>query len=49
MTDPVDPAPDIYDPAFVKAVFDRCSGKYIAFSYAHSIGCTSPASGTKPV
>lgn len=23
---------DIYDPAFVKGVFDRCSGKYIAFS-----------------
>ena len=40
MTDPETPAPDIYDPAFVKAVFDRCSGKYIAFSYACSFGFT---------
>ncbi|MEZ5967553.1 MAG: class I SAM-dependent methyltransferase [Hyphomonas sp.] len=40
MTDPETAAPDIYDPAFVKAVFDRCSGKYIAFSYACSFGFT---------
>lgn len=32
--------PDIYDPAFVKDLFDRCSGKYIAFSYACSLGFT---------
>ena len=32
--------PDIYDPAYVKAVFDRCSGKYIAFSYFCSMGFT---------
>lgn len=32
--------PDIYDPAFVKQVFDRCSGKYIAFSYFCSMGFT---------
>jgi ubiquinone/menaquinone biosynthesis C-methylase UbiE len=32
--------PDIYDPAFVKAVFDRCSGKYIAFSWICSFGFT---------
>lgn len=31
---------DIYDPAFVKDVFDRCSGKYIAFSYVCSMGFT---------
>tara|TARA_R110000782_G_scaffold189564_1_gene279451 strand:+ start:96 stop:842 length:747 start_codon:yes stop_codon:yes gene_type:complete len=31
---------DIYDPGFVKGVFDRCSGKYIAFSYACSLGFT---------
>lgn len=31
---------DIYDPAFVKAVFDRCSGTYIAFSWICSIGFT---------
>lgn len=31
---------DIYDPAFVKGVFDRCSGRYIAFSYACSFGFT---------
>jgi ubiquinone/menaquinone biosynthesis C-methylase UbiE len=31
---------DIYDPAFVKDVFDRCSDKYIAFSYACSLGFT---------
>jgi len=29
---------DIYDPAFVKTVFDRCSGKYIFFSYICSFG-----------
>jgi ubiquinone/menaquinone biosynthesis C-methylase UbiE len=33
-------APDIYDPAYVKGVFDRCSGKYIAFSYFCSMGFT---------
>jgi demethylmenaquinone methyltransferase/2-methoxy-6-polyprenyl-1,4-benzoquinol methylase len=32
--------PDIYDPQFVKAVFDRCSGRYIAFSYLCSFGFT---------
>lgn len=32
--------PDIYDPAFVKGVFDRCSGKYIAFSWLCSFGFT---------
>lgn len=31
---------DIYDPQFVKQVFDRCSGKYIAFSYICSMGFT---------
>jgi demethylmenaquinone methyltransferase/2-methoxy-6-polyprenyl-1,4-benzoquinol methylase len=31
---------DIYDPAFVKGVFDRCSGRYIAFSYLCSFGFT---------
>ncbi|MBO9545069.1 class I SAM-dependent methyltransferase [Caulobacter sp.] len=31
---------DIYDPAFVKGVFDRCSGKYIAFSLICSFGFT---------
>lgn len=31
---------DIYDPQFVKGVFDRCSGKYIAFSYVCSFGFT---------
>lgn len=36
-----DPSPaHIYDPNFVKGVFDRCSGKYIAFSYACSFGFT---------
>lgn len=34
------PAPDIYDPAFVREVFDRCSSKYIAFSYVCSMGFT---------
>lgn len=33
-------APDIYDPAFVKGVFDRCSGRYIAFSLVCSLGFT---------
>ena len=33
-------APDIYDPAFVRGVFDRCSEKYIAFSWALSFGFT---------
>ena len=32
--------PDIYDPAYVKSVFDRCSGRYIAFSYFCSMGFT---------
>lgn len=31
---------DIYDPAFVKAVFDRCSEEYIAFSWICSFGFT---------
>lgn len=31
---------DIYDPAFVKQVFDRCSDRYIAFSYICSMGFT---------
>lgn len=31
---------DIYDPTYVKGVFDRCSGKYIAFSYLCSMGFT---------
>ncbi|MBD3730361.1 MAG: class I SAM-dependent methyltransferase [Sphingomonadales bacterium] len=31
---------DIYDPAFVRDVFDRCSGKYIAFSTICSLGFT---------
>ncbi|MFM5953956.1 MAG: class I SAM-dependent methyltransferase [Novosphingobium sp.] len=35
-----EPAPDIYDPAFVKQVFDRCSDRYIAFSYICSMGFT---------
>lgn len=33
-------ARDIYDPAFVKEVFDRCSDRYIAFSYVCSMGFT---------
>ena len=33
-------AADIYDPRFVKDVFDRCSERYIAFSYACSFGFT---------
>jgi len=32
--------PNIYDPDYVKGVFDRCSGKYIAFSYFCSFGFT---------
>lgn len=39
MGDTTDQA-DIYDPDFVKGVFDRCSGKYIAFSYWCSLGFT---------
>ncbi len=31
---------NIYDPHFVKDVFDRCSGKYIFFSYICSFGFT---------
>jgi demethylmenaquinone methyltransferase/2-methoxy-6-polyprenyl-1,4-benzoquinol methylase len=31
---------DIYHPAFVKGVFDRCSRRYIAFSYVCSMGFT---------
>ena len=31
---------DIYDPAFVKGVFDRCSGTYIRFSWLCSFGFT---------
>lgn len=31
---------DIYAPAFVKDVFDRCSARYIAFSYVCSMGFT---------
>lgn len=31
---------DIYDAAFVKDVFDRCSGQYIKFSYFCSFGFT---------
>jgi len=33
-------APDIYDPAFVKGVFDRCSRRYILFSTFCSMGFT---------
>ena len=33
-------ADEIYDPAFVKQVFDRCSGRYIAFSNVCSFGFT---------
>jgi len=32
--------PSIYDPDFVRNVFDRCSGKYIAFSTWMSFGFT---------
>ncbi|PAX06293.1 class I SAM-dependent methyltransferase [Sphingomonas lenta] len=38
-SDPSD-AHDIYDPAFVKGVFDRCSDRYIAFSWLCSFGFT---------
>lgn len=31
---------DIYDPAYVKRVFDRCSSRYIGFSYLFSFGFT---------
>ena len=31
---------DIYDPQFVKGVFDRCSDKYITFSLVCSLGFT---------
>ncbi|MBL1431757.1 MAG: class I SAM-dependent methyltransferase [Robiginitomaculum sp.] len=31
---------DIYNPAFVKSVFDRCSSRYILFSYFFSFGFT---------
>ncbi len=37
---PKDVAQNIYDPDFVKDVFDRCSEKYIAFSYVCSFGFT---------
>lgn len=32
--------PNIYDADFVKGVFDRCSDRYIAFSYVCSLGFT---------
>lgn len=31
---------EIYNPAFVKSVFDKCSSRYIAFSYWASMGFT---------
>ena len=31
---------NLYDPQYVKGVFDRCSDRYIAFSYACSFGFT---------
>ena len=31
---------DIYDPQFVKGVFDRCSDRYITFSLICSFGFT---------
>lgn len=34
------PGKGIYDPAFVKELFDRCSKKYILFSYVCSMGFT---------
>ncbi|MEM6625677.1 MAG: class I SAM-dependent methyltransferase [Pseudomonadota bacterium] len=51
---------DIYDPSYVKDVFDRCSEKYIAFSYVCSFGFTErwrkqavrnmpPPSTSKPI
>lgn len=36
----MDQQTDIYDPRFVKDVFDRCSERYIAFSYVCSLGFT---------
>lgn len=36
----MDDARGIYDPGFVRDIFDRCSGKYIAFSYICSMGFT---------
>ncbi len=36
----IDKLRDIYDPDFVREVFDRCSGKYIAFSLICSFGFT---------
>ena len=36
----MDQSDDIYDPRFVKDVFDRCSERYIAFSYFCSLGFT---------
>lgn len=36
----VRPDEDIYDPAFVKGVFDRCSAAYISFSWVFSLGFT---------
>jgi ubiquinone/menaquinone biosynthesis C-methylase UbiE len=35
-----DGSQDIYDPAFVKGVFDRCSSSYIALSFLFSFGFT---------
>jgi len=35
-----DPGDEIYDPAFVKEIFDRCSKRYIAFSWVCSFGFT---------
>ena len=31
---------DIYSPQFVKSIFDRCSAKYIWFSFVCSFGFT---------
>jgi demethylmenaquinone methyltransferase/2-methoxy-6-polyprenyl-1,4-benzoquinol methylase len=36
----VNPEQDIYDPDFVKGVFDRCSTAYISFSWIFSMGFT---------
>jgi hypothetical protein len=40
---------DIYDAQFVKGVFDRCSDRYIAFSWFLSFGftCATGVSGRK--
>jgi ubiquinone/menaquinone biosynthesis C-methylase UbiE len=35
-----EPSPDIYDPAYVKDVFDKCSKNYIRMSYIFSFGFT---------